>query len=407
MFKLADKQLRVIYAAGPGNVIGTYQHWKEGQEDPSQVAITYSSQFFEVCKTLGAKAYVISSFPEAAYLNDGDIQIRHRPSPIQGKAGVFYHLAHLWYGLRLVGSAIKFGADAVVVSNDTTHWFVLILLMLLGIQVVPTIHCCLWKKFSPKKPLDRILLNLAKPLFYRSTVLTVSPDVAEQVQRFTRGRVRAVHNFLPTYRPVMMSQIPASEPPRDPFNVLFVGRIETEKGVYDLLEIAKRFAREGQDDIVFNICGDGSELDSLKAAAAGLADRFLCHGHCTRIKMRQIYSEAHTVVVPTRKSFSEGFNKVVVESVLARRPVITSAVCPAVSVLKGAVVEVDPDDVTAYGDAIVRLRDDLAYYSEIQARMQNVGDRFYNPDNSWATALTQALIGAQRQANVTQPAIAG
>ena len=30
--------LRVFYAAGPGDVIGTYRHWCEGRDDPHQVA---------------------------------------------------------------------------------------------------------------------------------------------------------------------------------------------------------------------------------------------------------------------------------------------------------------------------------------------------------------------------------
>ena len=44
--------LRILYAAGPGDVIGTYRHWKEGRDDPSQIAITYSGQFYSLCKEL-------------------------------------------------------------------------------------------------------------------------------------------------------------------------------------------------------------------------------------------------------------------------------------------------------------------------------------------------------------------
>jgi hypothetical protein len=53
--------LRVLYAAGPGDVIGTYSYWVKGQDDPLQVSKTYSSQFYEVCRAIDAQAYVISS----------------------------------------------------------------------------------------------------------------------------------------------------------------------------------------------------------------------------------------------------------------------------------------------------------------------------------------------------------
>ena len=42
---MSSKPLRILYAAGPGNVLGTYRHWRGGEDDPSQVAMTYSGQF--------------------------------------------------------------------------------------------------------------------------------------------------------------------------------------------------------------------------------------------------------------------------------------------------------------------------------------------------------------------------
>ena len=57
------RPLRILYAAGPGDVVGTYRHWKEGRDDPSQVAVTYSGQFYDLCRDLGAEGYVISYCP--------------------------------------------------------------------------------------------------------------------------------------------------------------------------------------------------------------------------------------------------------------------------------------------------------------------------------------------------------
>ena len=40
--------------------------------------------------------------------------------------------------------------------------------------------------------------------------------------------------------------------------------------------------------------------------------------------MREMFRQAHVLIVPTTTDFIEGFNQVVVEGVLAGRPVITS-----------------------------------------------------------------------------------
>ena len=46
----STRPLRLMYAAGPGDIIGTWKHWKEGRDDPSQVAITYSGQVYDLCR---------------------------------------------------------------------------------------------------------------------------------------------------------------------------------------------------------------------------------------------------------------------------------------------------------------------------------------------------------------------
>jgi glycosyltransferase involved in cell wall biosynthesis len=112
--------------------------------------------------------------------------------------------------------------------------------------------------------------------------------------------------------------------------------------------------------------------------------------------MRRMYQQAHTVVVPTTTDSIEGLNKVVVESVLACRPVVTSRMCPALEYVREAVVEVPPDDATAYGDAILRLADDPAFYAEKVAGCAASTGQFYDPALSWAETLRRVLglIGA-------------
>ena len=390
-----DKQLRILYAAGPGNVIGTYNHWVKGEDDPSQVAITYSSQFFEVCHQLDAQAYVISSNENEQLLHEGRFTIEHRPIPLSKASGILYHLGQLWYGLKLIATAIRFQANVALVANGTTHWFVLSLLPLLGVQTIPSLHCVLWHKYIPPSKTQKLLLSLGRNLFQRKSaaILVVSDEIAAQVAELSKGHHPPILRSFACYRRSQFAGIEEANIHSSPFRVLFVGRIESNKGVFDLLEIAKRFVSEGREDIKFDICGNGSALESLRLAAklAQVDSIFICHGHCNKPKIRQMYSQAQVVIVPTRKDFIEGFNKVAVEGILSGRPVVVSKVCTDLSYLLEAVVEVTPDDTKAYGDALLKLRDDREFYEQKRRGCLALQEEFYDTSRSWGAKLKSIL----------------
>lgn len=396
-----SRQLRILYAAGPGDVIKTYRYWATGQDDPSQVSITYSSQFYEVCRDLEAEAYIISSCPEKKILNDGKFKITHRPIPLRSASGLLYHLGQLWYGLRFIASAIHFRANVAVVTNGTTCWFVLLVLSLLGVRVIPSIHCTLWCKYVSPSKTQSLILKLSRYLFSHccTAILAVSDEIAEQIGQLTTNKHQLIRRFIPLYRREQFAQITPPSEKRLPFRVLFVGRIERNKGIFDLLEIAKSLAAIGRDDITFDVCGTGSMLDTLRLATkqAGLESRFICHGHCNKSKMRQMYDQAHVIIVPTKTDFAEGFNKVVAEGILSGRPVVTSDVCPALSYVRDAVVEVPPDDVMGYSQALLKLCDDRQFYEQKRQSCQGLQEQFYDKSNGWGAALKSILMAIQEQ----------
>ncbi|MEL6227097.1 MAG: SurA N-terminal domain-containing protein, partial [Pseudomonadota bacterium] len=67
------------------------------------------------------------------------------------------------------------------------------------------------------------------------------------------------------------------------------------------------------------------------------------------------------ITLPVR-DILEGFNRVVCESILSGRPVVTSPVCPALSYMGDAVYEVPPNDTLAYGDALLELYENNELY---------------------------------------------
>jgi len=392
---MTRKPLRILYAAGPGDVIGTYRHWKEGRDDPSEVAVTYSGQFFDVCRELGAEAWVISYHPRREKLRDGPFVVEHRQVRFMKGPGPLYILGQVWYGLRLVASALRFRAD-VVVAMSGMAWFTLALLPVFGVKVVPTLHATFWRVTHPPRGFNRFLWNLNRRFFSCrvAAVMCVSDAVADQLKGLTGPLDVPVLRFAPTYRRGLFDGVadaPPGEPP--PFRVFYAGRIERNKGVFDLLAVAERFKGEGRAGIEFDLCGSGGALEELRqrVADAGLADTFRCHGHVQKQAMREMYRWAHVVVVPTTSEFVEGLNKVVVEAVLAARPVITSPMCPALEYVRGAVLEVPPDDVDAYARAILRLADDHALYDEKRRACADASPQFYEPQRGWGETFKRIL----------------
>jgi glycogen synthase len=112
------------------------------------------------------------------------------------------------------------------------------------------------------------------------------------------------------------------------------------------------------------------------------------------------------VIAPTTTDFIEGFNKVVAEGVLAGKPVITSSVCPALEYVREAVVEVPPDNVRGYGDAIIRLSEDPMLYESKRRGCINAQGQFYDLQRGWGAAVKRMLKTVGLLTIEAEPAVA-
>jgi glycogen synthase len=355
--------------------------------------VPYCGQFYDLCRDLDADAYVLSTCSRRDRVRDGRFHIEHRPYTGRSARGLAFHLAQLWYGIRLVCSALRFRPDVAVI-NEGAHWFLLTILSWAGIRVVPSLHVRLdWQ--GRANVAWRIINRLNRRFFRRhcAAVLVASRQIAEDVERLTGSADLPIIEFLPLYRRSTFEGIRPADHARRPFNVLFVGRVEPNKGVFDLLDAATMVWAE-LSDVQFHLCGTGSALEELeeRVERSGVSERFHLHGHRNRAQLPAMYDMSHVVIVPTRSDFGEGFNQVTAEGVLTARPVITSAVCPAVAYVKEAVVEVPVDDVAAYANAILRLADDREFYSRKQQACLDAQEQFYDPKRSWGTAVRGILV---------------
>jgi glycogen synthase len=396
------KQLRIVYAIGSEDVIEAYKCWMKGEDVASQLSITNSSHFYEVCTALDAVGYVIVEANVSEVIRDERFIVERRRIPFANAKGVFYHLRQIWRGLQLCASAIRFRANVVIADSGTTYWFLLLPLCWLGINVIPSLHCTLWRKYSSQTFGEKVILELSRKLFSSlcHSIHAVSYEVADQVSQLTLGVHQPVYEFLPVYRRSDFADIP---PPllKPPLRILFAGRVECDKGAFDLLKIVERITFSGFKDIVVDVCGDGKALEALRACIKkdGIENFFMIHGHCNKQQMREMFGKSHAVIVPTRTDFIEGLNRVVAESILSGRPVITSAVCPALSYVREAVIEVPPNDIEAYAKAVLQLYNNPIIYEEKRLACLKFQEQFYDFSRSWGAALISSLSAIVQELN--------
>lgn len=391
--------LRVLYNAGPGNAFETFQRWQDQERDLVNSHVAYSGQMLEACARRGAALMITCTHEGGEEQRHGNVKIVPRTDLSRGKSGISYHRSIAAKALQNIRDAIDFNADVLIISEDSnpSHYQAL---LQRGVRIVQSLHTRLW--IDGRKPsfLQRLRLKgFAKA--YSSgeiSVLSASDVITEQVAALTKGKMPPVLEFLPLYYPEHYADIPppALDPSR--LDIMFIGRIEENKGVFDLVSIA-HLLRARNTDFRFQICGEGSALDRMrkKVSDQNLERYFLFHGWCDRDRLRAVMTQCQATIVPTRSDFVEGFNQVIVESVLAHRPIIASDMCPAVSYVGEAAVMVKADDIQGYADAISNLSHDMGALAGHIRACTGAGRRFLDPDYSFATALDEVFSAVKEK----------
>jgi len=393
---LTDR-LRVFYALGPGDVVDAYRKWSGGTDYTAETSLTFSGQFFDFCKAHGVQAYAVSSHSARELLRDGPFVVENRPKLFSDPHGLLFHLNQIWYGLSIIVSALRFRASVLIVDSGTTHWFVLSLLALTRVRVVAGLHNVYWPSGYPPSGGVKRIVRALDGWFWRTcadATICVSPECQRQVETLARGRNRPVFQYRCQFGPSDFQSVPPP-PPHDerPFRVAFAGRVEENKGVFDLLEMAARLEREFPGQLRFDICGGGNALDELtkKVEEQRLGEIVRLRGKLKRPELLAVYGNSHVVIVPTRSTFCEGMPMVAAEAILTGRPVLSSRLANAHDVLDGALIEAQPDDVASYVDCLRRLMTDRDYYEKCRQACSAVQQQFYDRQQGLAAAVGRAI----------------
>jgi glycosyltransferase involved in cell wall biosynthesis len=264
--------------------------------------------------------------------------------------------------------------------------------------VVPILHNTLWPNGFPPTSLAKHLVMKLDRAFWKRVPLApiaVSPECERQVDQLTKGRHSAIFQTRAQFEPEYFAQIPPP-PPHDqrPFRIMFIGRVNRNKGVFDILEIARRIQESHPGLIRWEICGGGPDFDDLQSCCQklDLEQTFQLRGWTSLEDLVGVYARSHASIVPTRSGFAEGLAMTAAEAILAGRPLITNPVVPALELLSPACIAARTDNVDSHHQAVLKLATDPDLYNRLCGACQDLSAPFYDRGCGLAAALKRALV---------------
>jgi len=380
-----------IYVEGPGDIVEAFRRWNKQEDVLTETSRTFSSQFFEFCHANNLSAYVLSHSKLLKKESNDQFLVENQPKPLLGN-GVKYHLSQIFYGLQIVYTAIRYQPRSVHITSGVTYWFVLAPLKLFGIQVNAHLHNAILPNGQLPEGLGKRTLLALDGWFFRRVAFSafcVSPALEQQIKIISGSDHCPVYQFRSQFfRRDFENPVSPPSHQQEPFKVVYAGRIEREKGVFDLLDIMLQFCDQG---VELDICGGGSALNELRndVAKRGLNSIVHIHGQLCRSDLLNIYTNGHVVIIPTRSESGEGLPMVCAEAVLLGRPIITTRISNALDVLKGAIAEAQPDEVDSYVMAIKKLKSDKAYYESLCQGCESLREQFLDGKQGLTKVLQQ------------------
>lgn len=387
---------KISYLSGPANFEATYAHL-QGDVASNFFGANYVAQFIRLIESIDGLAQVITWRGSEKLNKLFGARFSLLNLPMRQRSGVLYHLDMLKWNIRALVKMIIYRPDILLLTGNQDFWWIYAPLRLFRVKIITSFHCVQWPVVLTPRLFKRLYAALNTHLILKSSaaILVTSLAIRRQVETMLGSCAKApIIEHLPTYDPAQFADLfPPTRALGSPFELLFVGRLEANKGIFDVLRMARELEVERPGQLRFHICGDGSEANKVEAMITNepLLHNVICHGYCETDKLRAVIEHCHAYIVPTRSNFEAGFEMTCAEAILSRRPLITSRVAPAIEYLGPASIEVPPDDVESYKDAIVRLADDPLLYKAMVLACEPLRRQFFDEQNSWTAALARAI----------------
>jgi glycosyltransferase involved in cell wall biosynthesis len=190
---------------------------------------------------------------------------------------------------------------------------------------------------------------------------------AVDVLGFVRGNVTVIRNWTATRE---LLDVGAKRVVRQnsPVRLLFLGWLERDKGVFELIEACRRLA--AGHEFTLDIAGEGSSSAAARALVVRheLTEVVRFRGWLQGEQLRQALAEADVLVLP---SWAEGLPNAMVEAMAAQLAVVVSRVgaIPELIGDRRSGLLVEPRNAGSLADALAEIVDDGA----LRARLARAG----------------------------------
>jgi len=175
-----DAALRIAFVAGPGDVVGTFDHWSQDAHDPRTPVIAYSAMFYTVVAALDAEALVVVEHAQQPAAPHSRFQFCHIPR-VRNRGGIGYRIDARNYTNKVLRRLRDYKPDVVLIGTDAPD--ALIAGLPRAKRVILTAHNTYWPMGQRGTSLrTRVRLNMKMRALRRvHAVVNTSDECAAQV----------------------------------------------------------------------------------------------------------------------------------------------------------------------------------------------------------------------------------
>jgi glycosyltransferase involved in cell wall biosynthesis len=153
------------------------------------------------------------------------------------------------------------------------------------------------------------------------TIIVLAKEFKDQLTYL--GYTGNIVTETTTVDDTLLNSTQPKETASDTFALLFMSRMEKNKGIYELIDAVTLIRKTVEIDIILNIAGDGTEYNRIKNLVNSSNSNYLkLHGFVKGSEKSKLFAESNLFVFPSYHN--EGMPNVVLEAMAFGLPVLTT-----------------------------------------------------------------------------------
>jgi glycosyltransferase involved in cell wall biosynthesis len=395
----SKKQIKIAYLKN-GNVVEELKEVYADEELPTGGPLNYIASVLRAISAANGKVLLISFFNQNACLEKQNIKGRVF-NTIRPRSHIAVRLySKIAAALKIFIILFKFRPDLILCTRTRQAlWPSYLISRLLSIPIVFSLHVDLQKnERGIERYFRKVDFHIIRKLpmvichgpFLKQQLVNIGVQ-DRQIAEFNAG----CQDLYKYSRKKAASTVSRMIKKLSDFTViLYVGRIESDKGIFDLLEAVKeRLDIDKTIKLVY--AGTGNDCDDLKEKIRqmGVTDQVLLLGKISRATLPFLFRKSKVIVTPTRSSFPEGRCMATMEGLAFGLPAIAPNSGPFPFLIKHGVngLLFRQDSVPALQKSLLSILDNPERYKQLKLGTIDSKQELLNPSVTYTDVLSRAI----------------